>query len=322
MNDGGTAADRLLRLLWLLPAAAERPLRLLEAAETLGVGEDVILADVTEMVAREFYHPAGGAEDVRIEVEADRIFVRSHDKFLRPTRLNPREALAAHLALRRRAAALEGESRQRVLDLATRIGSDLATAPPDEFAARFAIEESGEAGALRMGLSAAARDRRRCRISYLKSGHDGPSDRTLDPYEIVEARGNWFVVGYCGLRRDVRVFRVDRIIDLEITDESFELPASFAPEDWVEDGRVFRADDTETVTVHYTGSAAARMKEQGPTTVVEDGVETRYQVADPAWIVRHVLQQGGEARVVSPEHVRSAVRRAADRLSRPELPAS
>lgn len=322
MSEGrGTAADRLQRLLYLLPAAAERPLGLREAADTLGVSEDVILEDVTEMSAREFYHPAGGATDVRIEVEADRIFVRSHEKFLRPVRLNSREALAAHLALRRYAAALEGDARRGVLDVAARIGSDLATAPPDEFAARFAVEESGEAGAVRIGLEAAARDRRRCRITYLRSADQGPSERTLDPYVVMEARGNWFVVGYCGLRKGIRVFRIDRIIDLAMTDDTFAVPADFDPEDWVEDGRVFRAEDTETVTVRYAGSAAARMKEQGPTTPVEGGVEVAYEVADPGWVVRHVLQQGGEAVVVSPAHVRRTVARAAERLARPELPA-
>ena len=113
---------------------------------------------------------------------------------------------------------------------------------------------------------------------------------------------------------------MDRIIDLEVTDERFEIPADFDPEDWVEDGRVFRAEVTETVTVRYTGDAAAWAREQGPTRPVDGGVEVDYQVADAGWIVRHVLQQGGAAEVVAPARVRRAVARAADRLSRPDLP--
>jgi proteasome accessory factor B/proteasome accessory factor C len=322
MSDGrGTAADQLLRLLYLLPAAAERPLSLAEASEVLGVDPQVVLDDVADMTAREFYHPAGGAEDIRIEVESSRILVRSHDKFRRPVRLNPREALAAHLALRRRAAALEGAARDRVLDVAERIGSDLATLPPDEFAERFAVEESGESSGIRMGLSTAARDRRRCRIAYLRAGQDGPSDRALDPYAVLESRGNWFVVGYCGMRRDVRVFRIDRIIDLEVTDETFERPEDFDADDWIDAGRVFRADETESVTVRYSGLAAARARERGPTRSVDGGVEVTYDVADTGWIVRHVLQQGGEAEVIAPAHVRRSVARAADRIRRSDLPA-
>lgn len=323
MSDGqGTAADQLLRLLYLLPAAAERPLSLREASEALGVDPQVVLDDVAEMTAREFYHPAGGAEDIRIEVEANQIFVRSNDKFRRPVRLNPREALAAHLALRRRAASLESDARERVLDVAARISADLTTAPPDELTERFAVAEAGGAGGIRDGLSTAARDRRRCRIAYLRAGDDGPKDRALDPYAVLESRGNWFVVGYCGLRRDIRVFRIDRIIDLEVTDEAFGIPEDFDTDDWVEDGRVFRADETEPVTVRYSGGAAAWVQEQGPTRSVDGGVEVTYEVADPGWIVRHVLQQGGEAEVVAPDHVRRAVARAADRISRAGLAGS
>lgn len=317
MPEGGSsAADQLVRLLYLLPAAAESPLSVSEAAERLGVSEQTVHDDVALVIGREYYHPAGGAEDVRVEIEADRIHVRSHDKFRRPVRLSPREALAAHLALRRYAAALDGTERERVLGVATRIGSGLATDSPDEFVERFAVEETGESAGIRLALRRAAENRRRCRIVYVRSGGADPSSRTLDPFSVVVSHGTWFAVGYCGLRTDVRVFRVDRIVDLEVTDEGFEVPDDFDIEAYVEDGRVFRADTTEPVLVRYRGITAERMKELGPT---EDGpegeVSVTYEVADPGWIVRHVLEQGGQAVVVEPGHVRREVARVAASLA-------
>lgn len=321
MAESGNAADQLVRLLYLLPAAAERPLSVADAAERLGVSEETVVDDVALVIGRQYYHPAGSAEDVRVEIEADRIHVRSHGKFRRPMRLSPREALAAHLALRRHAAVLDGPERERVLDVAARIGAGLSTAPPDEFVERFAVEEGGEPAGMRMGLRRAAEDRRRCRMVYLRSGGEGLSERTLDPYAVVASHGTWFVVGYCGLREDVRVFRLDRIVDLEITDETFEVPDDFDLDDYVEEGRVFRADTTEPVVVRYTGLAAARVEELGPTEPGPDGsVTVTYDVADPGWIARHVLQEGGEAVVVEPEHVRREVARAAARLAGSEQP--
>lgn len=321
MADGGSAADQLIRLLYLLPAAAERPLSVAEAAERLGVSEETVFEDVALVTARQYYHPAGSAEEIRVEIEADRIHVRSHGKFRRPMRLSPREALAAHLALRRHAAVLDGSDRERVLDVAARIGEGLSTAPPDEFVERFAVEEGGEPAGMRMGLRRAAEDRLRCRIVYVRSGDEGQSERTLDPYAVVASHGTWFVVGYCGLREDVRVFRIDRIVDLEVTGERFDVPADFDIDDYVEEGRVFRADSTEPVVVRYTGLAAARAREMGPTEQGPgDSVTVTYEVADPGWIVRHVLQQGGEAIVVDPEHVRREVARVAARLTGPETP--
>lgn len=316
MPEGGRAVDQLVRLLYLLPAAAEKPMSVTEAAERLGVSEQTVVDDVALVIGREYYHPAGGAEDVRVEIEADGIHVRSHHKFRRPMRLSPREALATHLALRRYAAALDGAARERVLDVAARIGSGLATDPPDEFVERFSVEESGDSAGIRLGLRRAAEDRRRCRIVYVRSGDEGPSERTLDPYTVVVSHGTWFAVGYCGLREDVRIFRVDRIVDLEITDAGFEVPDDFDIDDYAEDGRVFRADATEPVVVLYSGSTAARIRETGPAETAPDGrASVTYEVADSGWIVRHVLQQGGEAVVVEPEHVRREVARAATRLA-------
>lgn len=318
MSSGrGTAADQLERLLYLLPAASEEPLSLDEAARRLGVERQTILDDLADVTAREYYHPAGGAEELRVEVDGDHVRVFSHGKFQRPVRLSPRESLAAHVALRRYAASLGGRERERVLDIAERIGDRLSTAAEDELSDRFSVEESGESTGIRLALRRAARDRQRCRITYVRAGVDGPSERTLDPYAVVVSHGTWFAVGYCGLRRDVRVFRVDRILDLQPMEERFDVAEDFDASEYIEDGRVFRADATEEVVVRYTGWAAAWISERGPTEPDPDGgVRVTYEVADPGWVVRHVLQQGGQAEVLEPRDVRQEVARAARQLSR------
>ncbi len=316
-SGGGTAADQLERLLYLLPAASEEPLSLDEAAERLEVDRQTILDDLADVTAREYYHPAGGAEELRVEIDGDRVRVFSHGKFRRPVRLSPRESLAAHVALRRYAASLHEEERARVLDIAERIGSRLSTASEEELSDRFSVEETGESTGIRLALRRAARDRQRCRITYVRSGGDGPSERTLDPYAVVVSHGTWFAVGYCGMREDVRVFRVDRILDLEPMQEQFDVPEDFDESDYLKDGRVFRATDTEQVVVRYTGWAAAWIRERGPVdSDPEGGVRVTYPVADSGWVVRHVLQQGGQAEVLEPEEVRQEVARAAHRLGR------
>lgn len=318
MGSGrGTAADQLERLLYLLPAASEEPLSLDEAANRLGVDRQTILDDLADVTAREYYHPAGGAEQLRVEIDGDHVRVFSHGKFQRPVRLSPRESLAAHVALRRYASSLGGAERERVLEIAERIADRLSTAGEEDLAERFSVEESGESTGIRLALRRAARDRSRCRITYVRSGGGEPSERTLDPYAVVVSHGTWFAVGYCGLRRGVRVFRVDRILDLETTEERFDVPDEFAPDEYLEDGRVFRADATDEVVVRYTGWAASWISERGPTEPDPDGgVRVTYEVADPGWVVRHVLQQGGQAEVLEPDDVRKEVARVARQLSR------
>jgi predicted DNA-binding transcriptional regulator YafY len=36
--------------------------------------------------------------------------------------------------------------------------------------------------------------------------------------------GAFYLIGYCGLRQDIRVFALDRIRRLELTPEPFDLP--------------------------------------------------------------------------------------------------
>lgn len=309
----GSAADQLARLLYLLPAAARGGLSTREAAARLEVDEETVLADLADVTAREFYHPAGGADDVRVEIEAERIHIRG-EKFMRPPRLNAREALAVHLALRRHAAGLGGEARAAVLELAERVGRILASENTEEDARRIALEEE-EAVGLRLELQAAASEGIRCRMVYLRPGAEAETERTLDPYAVVGSHGSWFVIGFSDPRGDVQVFRLDRILELEDTGERFEPPSDFDTAPYVEGGRVFRAETTREVRVRYRGTAAARMREWYPA-AESVGEETLvvYAVADPEWIVRHVLEHGGTAEVESPPDVRGLVAEAAATL--------
>jgi len=324
MTDrSGSAIAQLSRLLYLLPAAAgEDGLALSEAARRLNVDEATVLADIRDLSAREFYHPAGGAEDLRVELEADTIRVWSGGKFKRPRRLAPREALATHLALRRYAAGLQGDERERVISIAHRIASTLAAVPVDDLAGRFSLEEAGEsAGPTVAALRQATAARVRCEIVYVSADRASPTERTLDPYGIVVAGGHWYVIGYCGVRKEVRVFRIDRIVNLRTTDRSYSVPDGFRMEDYVRDGRVFRSDDTVPVVINYRGSAAVRISGHPEARTRSDGsVSVRHAVAEPDWAVRHVLGCGGEAVVESPPELRERVAAAAARLSRPASP--
>jgi predicted DNA-binding transcriptional regulator YafY len=53
------------------------------------------------------------------------------------------------------------------------------------------------------------------------------SARLFDPYGIVYHMGYWYTAGYCHLRKDLRTFRIDRIVAIEALDQSFERPPDF-----------------------------------------------------------------------------------------------
>jgi predicted DNA-binding transcriptional regulator YafY len=76
-------------------------------------------------------------------------------------------------------------------------------------------------------LRRSAREHRRVRMTYHSLGQPEPRQRDLDPYALVHRWGWWYAIGYCHLRYGIRTFRVDRIHQLALLDATFEPPADF-----------------------------------------------------------------------------------------------
>ncbi|MCB9099149.1 MAG: YafY family transcriptional regulator [Anaerolineales bacterium] len=76
-------------------------------------------------------------------------------------------------------------------------------------------------------LYEALHKRRRTRLLYRGRNQPEPLQREFDPYLLIHNWGWQYCLGYCHLRQDMRFFRVDRILELALLDETFEAPADF-----------------------------------------------------------------------------------------------
>jgi predicted DNA-binding transcriptional regulator YafY len=76
-------------------------------------------------------------------------------------------------------------------------------------------------------LRRATHERRRVQLTYRAYNRPETTDRPFDPYALVHGWGWWYIVGYCHLREAHRSFRVDRIVELVLLDETFEIPTNF-----------------------------------------------------------------------------------------------
>jgi predicted DNA-binding transcriptional regulator YafY len=73
----------------------------------------------------------------------------------------------------------------------------------------------------------AVQEHRQVWIRYYSWGNDEETKRTIDPYGLVQQKSKWYVVGYCHLRQDLRVFRLDNILDARLRTKTFDPPLNF-----------------------------------------------------------------------------------------------
>lgn len=79
---------------------------------------------------------------------------------------------------------------------------------------------------LLLSLSEAIGQQQRIAIDY-RSRHDQLTHRKVEPYSMIGWQGRWYLVGYCCLRQDYRIFRLDRIQQVEVLAEAFERAEEF-----------------------------------------------------------------------------------------------
>lgn len=82
-------------------------------------------------------------------------------------------------------------------------------------------------------LELAAANGETLQMDYRKGHGDQSSTRSFDPYGLVLWKGQWYTVGYCHLRQEIRSFRVDRMAELLQTGASFERPEGFSARDFL-----------------------------------------------------------------------------------------
>ena len=306
-----TAADQLRRILHLIPLFADgenHPVTAL--AGMVGVDREVILQDLLSISER-FEVPGGFVEGLQIFLEADEVaIVPNH--FLRPMRLTRSELLALELWLTMLRGERPPEEHRAIAGALLRLEMAVARLPNEEIADGVrvaALSPSADLEHLRR-LRQAFRDRRKVRLTYRKADAPAPSHRIICPYGIVFASGMWYAVAHCESSEGLRIFRLDRVEEVESLEARFESPRDFSLDAVLGEGRAFQAASAATLKVRYSPRIARWIAEREGKPLAEDGSLTlEHPLADPEWAVRHVLQYGPDATVLEPAEVREAVMR-------------
>jgi predicted DNA-binding transcriptional regulator YafY len=167
-------------------------------------------------------------------------------------------------------------------------------------------------------LAQAAAQRRQVRLRYRKPGQKATEDRTVDPYHLANINGEWFLFGYCHLRRDIRTFAPARILEVNETGQRFVRPHRFSLEKRLRDSfGVITGTGEHRVIIRFDEWVADYIREKRwhPSQELrerpEGGVELRLRLSSLTEVQRWILSWGGRAVVLAPEELASSVRREA-----------
>jgi predicted DNA-binding transcriptional regulator YafY len=161
--------------------------------------------------------------------------------------------------------------------------------------------------------------RRRVLLVY-QSFRQDVNRRTVDPYALALQWGNWYLVGHCHLRDELRTFRVDRIQEVEPSAETFELPPGFSARDYLLRMAEERPGSYYRVAVRFEPEVAhivrERREEWQHLTDHKDGsVTLTFDASDLSWPCRWVLAYQDKATVIGPSELASMVREAAQAIA-------
>jgi predicted DNA-binding transcriptional regulator YafY len=165
-------------------------------------------------------------------------------------------------------------------------------------------------------LSIAAQEQRQVWLRHCSSA-GVQTERAFDPYGLVYRAGRWYTAGYCHLRAGPRVFRLDRIQEVSLRDESFIRPPDFDALDvvlrtlatWQSVWHVRVGLKTTLEQAQGLIPAAMATLEETP-----EGVEVEAHVEDLDWFARFLVNLRVPFIVREPAALREALQRLATEI--------
>ncbi|MBI4607961.1 MAG: WYL domain-containing transcriptional regulator [Candidatus Rokubacteria bacterium] len=171
-------------------------------------------------------------------------------------------------------------------------------------------------------LTRAISQARTVQMRYYSASRNTTTRREVDPYRLWYAGGALYLIAYDHRRREVRLFAVDRIRSLTLTDHPYQMPLGFDVDAYVQDALVIMRGKPIAIELLFAKPTAAWVKDRlwHPSqhfTQLKDGrLRMTLQVADTRELVGWILSFGSGVRVMRPDALRTQVREEARKIVR------
>lgn len=152
-------------------------------------------------------------------------------------------------------------------------------------------------------------------IGYQKYTSSETDTYTIRPFAVKEFAKRWYIIGYCLERKGMRVYGLDRVKSLELTEKTFRMPKDFDVDEFFSTSFGIYIPDGPGQTITFrTSHTEARFlrdlpihKSQKEIASDNDSVTFSIFVSPNKALIMEFCKYGGGLEVLGPESVRSQV---------------
>lgn len=320
MKVPSRSAERLNRILYMVPLALRgEGIEIDELCRRLEVSRKEVLADlqVLWMCGLPDYSPG---DLIDFHIYEDRVYVDMADYFKRPMRITGDEAMVlmvAGLALTGSGLFERDGPVGRALDEVMAIMPEEDRREAERMANLIELELLPCPRSWWKEIEEALRDGKMLEILYYSFSRGEESWRRVEPLSLVAAAGHWYLLGWCYQAGDRRLFRLDRIRDLENPGEDITRKAEGlrlpAPVGEFESGK-----DAHLVRLRFPATEGRRLVEEWPNAKYREdrrgNLNITLRTRNLSWLADFLMRFGDRFSVLSPVALSELIRQKAEIL--------
>lgn len=112
-------------------------------------------------------------------------------------------------------------------------------------------------------VSSAVSSAKIIQVQYQVPRYSDTRFMTIEPYKIVAHRGNWYLIGNHIEAEKIKVWAINRIKMITVSDETFELPSGFDLEDYIDTNLgIYVSARRYEVSLRFSSAVAGIIKER------------------------------------------------------------
>jgi predicted DNA-binding transcriptional regulator YafY len=160
-------------------------------------------------------------------------------------------------------------------------------------------------------------------FTYYSPVREEKSLRTVDPYHLFNYMGTWHLVSYCHMRKGIRDFALNRISEVKLLDDTFDISEDFDFKEYFQSSfGLYKGKAREMVTLRFSPLKSKWIKDQiwhrdQKAKFLKDGsFELSFPIADFSEIKMEVLKHGDMVEVIKPKNLRELIKNEAKNIAK------